>query len=159
MTWCLDRVAEGDLQLSDVIWTDESSIQLGSHLKITYQKKGHPVHLAGRPKHPPKIHVWGGISSRSANPIVMFTGTFIATRYTRILDAALVLFIQQRYPNGHRFQQDNNPKHKIRWAQAYFELEQIPVGDRSFRDIWRRCVPWIRFMTPRTDVCNKCELH
>ena len=21
------------------------------------------------------------------------------------------------------------------------------------------CVPWIRFMTPRTDVCNRCELH
>ena len=75
MTWCLDRIAEGDLQLSDVIWTDESSIQLESHRKITYQKKGHPVHLAGRPKHPPKIHVWGGISSRGATPIVMFTGT------------------------------------------------------------------------------------
>ena len=75
MTWCLDRIAEGDLQLSDVIWTDESSIQLESHRKITYQKKSHPVHLAGRPKHPPKIHVWGGISSRGATPIVMFTGT------------------------------------------------------------------------------------
>ena len=84
MTWCLDRIAEGDLQLSDVIWTDESSIQLESHWKITYQKKDHPVHLAGRPKHPPKIHVWGGISSRGATPIVMFTGTLIATRYTRI---------------------------------------------------------------------------
>ena len=79
---CLDRIAEGDLQLSDVIWTDESSIQLESHRKITYQKKGHPVHLAGRPKHPPKIHVWGGISSRGATPIVMFTGTLIATRYS-----------------------------------------------------------------------------
>lgn len=26
MTWCLDRIAEGDLELSDVIWTDECSI-------------------------------------------------------------------------------------------------------------------------------------
>ena len=75
MKWCLDRIAEGDLQLSDVIWTDESSIQLELHRKITYQKKDHPVHLAERPKQPPKIHVWGGISSRGATPIVMFTGT------------------------------------------------------------------------------------
>ena len=34
-----------------------------------------------------------------------------------------------------------------------------PVGYRSFRNIWRRCLPWIHFMTPRTDVCNKCEVH
>ena len=58
MTWYMDCIAERDLQLSDVIWTDESSIQLESHRKVTYQKKGHPVRLAGRPKHPPKIHVW-----------------------------------------------------------------------------------------------------
>jgi len=40
MTWCLDRIAEGDLELSDVIWTDECSIQLESHRKIVYQKQG-----------------------------------------------------------------------------------------------------------------------
>ena len=125
MTWCLDRIAGRDLQLSDVIWTDESSIQLESHWKITYQKKGHPVHLAGRPKHPPKIHVWGGISSRGATPIVMFTETLIATKYTRILDAALLPFIHQHYPDGHCFQQDSDPKHMSRWAQAYFEQEEI----------------------------------
>jgi len=60
MTWCLDRIAEGDLELSDVIWTDECSIQLESHRNIAYQKQGQPIRLAGRPKHPPKIHVWGG---------------------------------------------------------------------------------------------------
>ncbi len=54
MTWCMDRVAEADLELSDVIWTDESSIQLESHRKVTYQKKGQPIRLAGRPKHPPQ---------------------------------------------------------------------------------------------------------
>ena len=104
MTWCLDRVAVGDLELSDVIWMDESSIQLESHRKTVYQKKGQPIRLTGRPKHPPKIHVGGGISARGATPIVIFTGTLIATRYTRILDAALVPFIQQHYPDEHRFQ-------------------------------------------------------
>jgi len=45
MTWCLDHVAEGDLELSDVIWTDESSIQLESHCKTVYQKWGQPIQL------------------------------------------------------------------------------------------------------------------
>ena len=40
MTGCMDHIADGDLELSDVIWTDESSIQLESHRKkVTYQKK------------------------------------------------------------------------------------------------------------------------
>jgi hypothetical protein len=32
-----------------------------------------------------------------------------------------VPFIQRHYPDEHRFQQDNDPKHTSRWAQAYFE--------------------------------------
>jgi len=45
------------------------------------------------------------------------------------------------------------------YERACTPPEQTPVGYRSFRDIWCSCVPWIRFMTPRTDVCNRCELH
>jgi hypothetical protein len=28
---------------------------------------------------------------------------------------------------------------------------------RSFVDVWHKCMPHIKFMTPRTDVCSKCE--
>ena len=35
----------------------------------------------------------------------------------------------------------------------------VPVGYRSFRNMWRSCLPWIRFMTPWTDECYRCKLH
>lgn len=63
-------------------------------------QKGRPIRLSARAKYPPKIHVWGGIFAWGATPIVMFTGTLIATRYTSNLDAAMVPFIQKYYPAG-----------------------------------------------------------
>ena len=55
--------------------------------------------------------MWAGISSRGATNVVVFTGTLTATRYIDILEAVLVPFLEEVYPNGHRFQQDNDPKH------------------------------------------------
>ena len=78
--------------------------------------------MYGRPKHPAKVHVWGGISKQGATAVVIFTGIMNATRYTNILDAAL---IEGHYPHGHRFQQDNDPKHTSRWAQDYFTRKEI----------------------------------
>ena len=75
--------------------------------------------MCSRPKHPAKVHVWGRISKRGATAIVIFTGIMNATIYTDILDAALVPFIEGCYPDGHRFQQDNDPKQTSRWAQDY----------------------------------------
>ena len=58
-------------------------------------------------------------------PRVIFTGIMNATRYTDIVDASLVPFITAHYPTGHRFQQDNDPKHTNCWAQNYFEENHI----------------------------------
>ena len=59
MDWCLDQVLSGDLEFKEVIWTDECSVQLESHWKITYRKEGQPMKMVSQPKHPPKVHVWG----------------------------------------------------------------------------------------------------
>lgn len=109
VTWCLHQVTEGDLDFQDVIWTDECSIQLETHQRLSSKKK--KIRLSAKEQHPPKIHMWGGTYSWGATPIVILTRTLIATRYTRILDAAVVPFIQKYYPTGHCFQQDNDPKH------------------------------------------------
>ena len=108
---CLDRVIAGDLDLDDVIWTDECSVQLKSHRETMYYKQGEPSRIVSRPKHPPKVHVWADISARGATSVVIFTGVLTATRYTDILEAALIPLIEEHYPEQHRFQQDNDPRH------------------------------------------------
>ena len=125
MEWCLDRVIGDDKDMEDVIWTDECSVQLESHRKTTYHKEGEPSRMISGLKHPSKVHVWAGISAKGATSIVIFTGILTATRYTDILEAALIPFIEEHYPEHHRFQQDNDPKHTSRWAQNFFEEKEI----------------------------------
>ena len=128
LRWCKERIEQNDLDLSDVIFSDESSIQLESHRKTSYHKFGQPSRLCTRPKHPAKVHVWAGISARGATQVDIFTGILNVTRYTEILDAALIPFIEKHYPMGHQFQQDNDPKHTSRWAQNHYEEKTLSGG-------------------------------
>ena len=79
MECCLDRVITDDLDLNDVIWTDECSVQLESHRKTTYHKQGEPSRMVSRPKPPIKVHIWAGISAKGATSVVIFTGILTAT--------------------------------------------------------------------------------
>ena len=57
--WCeeMQRTREN---FSNVIFTDESSIQLEQHSRVCFRKRSQPRKLKQRAKHPVKIHIWGG---------------------------------------------------------------------------------------------------
>jgi hypothetical protein len=67
--------------------------------------------ISFRPKHPLKVHVWGGISLRGPTGLCVFEGKMDAEMYlyVGILKSRLKPFIDKVYPDSHRLMQDNNP--------------------------------------------------
>ena len=78
-----------------------------------------------RPKHPPKVHVWAGISLRGPTKICIFDGIMNAPLFVDILDTTLLPFIAEKYPMGHRFMQDNDPKHTSLLAKSFYDRKNI----------------------------------
>ena len=80
LTWCKEQLAKEDKSL-DVVFTDESSVQLDNHARICFLKQKQSRKL--KPKHPTKVHIWAGISSRGATPVVIFTAIMISPNIVR----------------------------------------------------------------------------
>ena len=71
-------------RFEDIIWTNETTVQLESHRRHSYRKKGEPAVLKPRPKHPTKVHVWAGMSKKGKTLIVIFEGLMDATFYITV---------------------------------------------------------------------------
>ena len=111
----------------DVIWSDETTVQLETHRRLCHRKEGERPRFKPRPKHPIKVHVWGGISKQGATQVCIFEGIMTAPLYCDILEKTLLPFIHEKFPppNSHRFMQDNDPKHTSRFAQNFYTTSGI----------------------------------
>jgi len=89
--------------------------------------KDNERHLYQRPKHSPKFHVWGGVSSRGAMPLCVFDCNMTAEVYTDILEGFLLPTAHTLFEDGFVLQQDNDPKHTSRHAKRWFEEKNVDV--------------------------------
>ena len=94
-----------------------------------------------RPKHPLKVHVWGGISLKGTTGICIFDGIMEKTLFIEILGQTLLPFVEKVFPDGCRFMQDNDPKHNSNAAKSFLE---------------RNGVQWWR-TPPESPDCNPIE--
>jgi len=122
--WCQVQLDKNE-KFENVIFTDECTVQLDHHGRLCFRKEKEQRLLKQRPKHAAKVHIWGGISMRGATQLVMFSGIMNAPRYGEILETGLVPFIKTCYPDGHRLQQDNDPKHASKYIGRFFKFHGI----------------------------------
>lgn len=91
------RVAHAKLWLETgenfhhMLFTDESTISLVRFNTMAFCKKGH-LSTKPQPKHPVKIHVWGGISKFGPGPLVLFEGTVLYSCHNLITTPSIFLF-------------------------------------------------------------------
>ena len=136
----------------DCIFTDETSVQLEHHRRRCARLAGQQPRPKPKPKHPVKVHVWAGISSRGATEVCVFEGKMDRFLYIHILDSTLLPFLRRAYPNGHRLIQDNDPKHTSKAAKNWMEGNEVnwyPTPPESpdmnpIEMVWHELKEWLR---------------
>ena len=114
-----------DLTFEDVVYMDETAVQIETHRRTCCYQRGQKPRYKLRTKHPVKVHVWAGISHRGRTKLCNFEGKMNAPLFVSILHNSLVPFIHAVYPDGHRFMQDNDPKHCSKMAKTYYKKNGI----------------------------------
>ena len=140
LLWCKEQLKYNE-EFIDVIFTDECSVQLEQHSRICFRKQSQPRKLKPRPKHPLKLHIWGGISSRGATRVIMFSGIMDAEKLKSIFRAGLLPIIQEKFPDGHKLFQDQDPKHASSAIEEFFQCRVVAIstGITRFKPD-RKCV-------------------
>jgi len=74
-----------DMTFEDVIFTDETNVQIETHRRTCCYKRGLKPCYKPKLKHPIKVHVWAGISHRGRSKLCIFEGKMNAPLFVSIL--------------------------------------------------------------------------
>ena len=119
ISWCQSHVGDN---FGQDIFIGKTSLK--PFLASLNQLKGQPAD-PNQPRQQTTLHLWGAISRKGASPLQIFDGALTTAMYLEILLENVVPFIAENFPEGHRFHQDNNPKHSAKLSQEFLESTGI----------------------------------
>ncbi|KIH57138.1 hypothetical protein ANCDUO_12672 [Ancylostoma duodenale] len=109
-----DMIAKNESFFFDCIFTDECTVQIDYNTRFYFVREGDSfARLRSRAKHPGKVHVWEGISSRGASQIAILSGN------TRINS--------EYYCRYARLVQDNAPPHISAYTRQQLQDWNVEV--------------------------------
>ncbi|VDI49592.1 Hypothetical predicted protein [Mytilus galloprovincialis] len=125
-------LVENNDQFNDMIFSDECTVQLHQNKVYIYRRYDQVRPSLPKPKHPLKVHVWAGISKRGATPILIFDGIMNGQFFTdHILRDTFLPYVRRKFPDQHRFQMDNDPKHRSKVSKDFMTANGI-----NWWDVW-----------------------
>ena len=131
--------------------------------KICESEGGEEKALQTVPKHAVKVRVWAGISKRGATKICIFYQIMDAVVYVDIMKEFLIPFLTAKFPDGHRFMQDNDPKHTSWHAQPFLEEQDVnwwrtPASSADINPIKRVWAELKHYIARRVKLLTKADL-
>ncbi|CAG2206429.1 unnamed protein product [Mytilus edulis] len=99
LTFCQQLITDND-NFADIIFTDECTVQLHDNKVVIYRLRDQVAQPIPQPKHPFKLHVWGGISRRGTTRLLNFdrlfkTCTLTNTVSNKTMIQNIVLYCQK----------------------------------------------------------------
>jgi hypothetical protein len=118
-----------------VLFSDEKTFQLFAHPADQYIWTESAADVPEQPtvKHPPKLHVWAGISYYGKTELYVFTGNMDTEFYEGILKERLLVDAARIF--GGRpwtFQQDGDPKHTSNRVQRWLKKNVTFIGKKDW---------------------------
>lgn len=135
---------ENNDTFDDVIFSDESTIEIKRHARRCFRKKGELRKMKAVPKHPFKVHVWGGISRRGKTRLVIFKGIMCKVNIFMPFCCIMLVFNSNIFCDMHQTM-------SLRKRQILFFFSKITAESAKIR---KKCIktktaisvcPFVRF--------------
>jgi transposase len=106
----------------------EAGFRRTQYVRKSFSEKIRPAHLHQRQAWPPKVMIWGSVSSKGPGELFHVQGRMNSGAYCDLIDTCMLPQAQTWFPNSAWiFQQDNAPCHVSQVSRNHMEYMGIDI--------------------------------